>query len=164
MRLTIIVMAIAMSTMGWADTFTSVSSADAYITVQETATLNASLDYAGGELVAGDWSEGTPAAMLTVSVLQGSSTQRPATRWTPAYPKQSTVNGCDACRDITAAAGVGVMHLKLACTNATMDTANGGWQYATTGSSLSCTIATAQQATVVAGNYTLSLDAAMRTD
>ncbi|MBH2766579.1 hypothetical protein I5Q31_05580 [Serratia marcescens] len=145
-----------------ADTYSHMTTADATIHVQQSATISATLTQANGALHAGDWGEGQQVATLQVNLQNGDVFSSPAARWTPAYPKQDPVAGCEACRNIESALGEGVLPLKLTCADAnSVD----GWQFVLGADVMTCTIATAQLARgVVAGNYTLSLDAALRTE
>lgn len=100
-------------------------------------------------------------ASLTVDVMNGAPNNAPAAGWTAGYATQEPGDCGAACRDVTAVAGGGVMPLKLSCANAQLD---GEWQFAHAGTALNCTIVTSRQAVVAVGQYTLSLDAAMRTE
>lgn len=145
-----------------AATFGKQNTGEATITAHETATVSVGLD-AMPTLHAGVWGAGTKAATLTVDILTPSSTaQHPAAAWTAG---QTAVAGCSACRDIKDTTGAFVLPLKLVCDGATAETVGGvDWQYAPTGTTLSCSIEAARMATVTAGTYNLSLDAAMRTE
>lgn len=150
------------ATPTFGDTFLNQNSTSATITANETAIVVVGVD-AMPTLHAGVWGAGTKAATLAVDIMTPSSTaQRPAAAWTAG---QTAVAGCSACRDIKDTTGAFVLPLKLVCDGATAETVGGvDWQYAPTGTTLSCSIEAARMATVTAGTYNLSLDAAMRTE
>lgn len=161
MKKLIIVSAMLIATTGWCDTFGHVTPGGDVITVVNTGTITWTFEPVAGGLVAGTWSEGRVVATSAITVENGGINDQPAVRWSVGYAGQTTVPGCDACRDVSADAG-GVMPLRLMCSGASTDN-DGGWQYSTTGAVLNCSVAIAKQAFVAVGEYTISLDAAMRT-
>lgn len=144
-----------------AGTLNGENSGMATVNVRTSGQLRVLWQPTSATLIAGNWSAGNNVAQLAIEVVGGSPNTHPAARWTDPYNGQATVSNCTSCRDVSATEGGGLMPLKLECAGAS---AEDDWQYASASTSLSCTIATSRQATVTAGSYTISLDAAMRTE